>query len=79
MADFTLEDGREINFDLMKINVKEYRALFNKRQPEAEETATLAKVTGLDAKELVELPLLEWKRMTKAFILKCVQPLADPN
>ena len=59
MADITLADGREITFDLGTLTVKEYRALFDPKQTQADEDATMAKVTGLSADELQALPLLE--------------------
>jgi hypothetical protein len=79
MADITLADGRTIEFDLGKLTIKEYRALFDPAQPDAEEYAVLAKVTGLGADEIGDLPLLEWKRLYRAFMTACAQPLADPN
>jgi len=79
MDKITLADGRTIEFDLGALSIKEYRAMFNPAQPEAEEYATLAKVTGLGVEEIENLPLLEWKRVYRAFITACAQPLADPN
>ena len=79
MPDVTLGDGREIVFDLRRLTIKEYRALFQPDQPDAEEYATLAKVTGLSADEIANLPLLEWKRLYLAFMSACAQPLTDPN
>jgi len=79
MADITLADGRDITFDLGKLTIKEYRALFDPQQPDADEYTTLAKVTGLGAQEIGDLPLLEWKRLYRAFMTACAQPLADPN
>jgi hypothetical protein len=79
MADITLADGREITFDLGTLTVKEYRALFDPKQSQADEDATMAKVTGLSTDELQALPLLEWKRVYRRFLTVCAQPLADPN
>ncbi len=79
MADITLADGREITFDLGQLTVKEYRALFDPKQSQADEDATLAKVTGLGIEGVVDLPLQEWKRIYRAFLTACAQPLADPN
>ena len=79
MADVTLSDGREITFDLNAISIKEYRALFDSGQPDEDEYRSLAKVTGLGAKEIGDLPFLEWRKLYRAFLEKCAQPLADPN
>lgn len=72
-------DGHEVEFDLSKLTIKEYRALFDPSQPHAEEYATLAKVTGLKAEDIEKLPLLEWRKFYKAFLEACSQPLDDPN
>jgi hypothetical protein len=79
MADYVTEDGRAINFDLNKISIREYRALFDRNQPDDDEYRTLAKVTGISAKEIGDLPFLEWRRLYLAFIERCAQPLSDPN
>lgn len=79
MADIILEDGREIDFDLKALTLKEYRALFDVSQSDEDEFATLAKVSGLAADEIGELSLYEWKRFYRCFLDKCRQPLADPN
>jgi hypothetical protein len=79
-ADFTLSDGREITFDLDVISVKEWRALLNPSQPDAEEDATIAKVAGLKAEDIESLSYREWRRLAKAFFAKASDPhLTDPN
>ena len=78
MDKFTLADGREITFDLGQLSIKEYRALFDPAQPEADEYATLANVTGLGVSEIEDLSLLEWKRLYRAFMTACAQPLSNP-
>ena len=57
MANVTLSDGREIEFDLSKMTIREYRALFDAGQPEEDEYKTLAKVSGLSEDEIGDLPL----------------------
>ena len=79
MSDITLSDGREITFDLNKITIKEYRALFRVEQPDEEEYASLAKVSGLTAEEVANLGFKDWRRFARAFFEKASQPLADPN
>jgi hypothetical protein len=79
MADVTLSDGREIDFDLTRITVREYRALFDPKQPQADEDAAIVKVCGLTPDEYLELSLLDQKVLFKAFIRKAREPLADPN
>ena len=79
MADFEFADGREIDFDLSKISIREYKALFDRDQSDEDEYATLAKVSGVKPDDVEEMPLDDWKRFYKAFITKATTPLADPN
>ena len=79
MADVTLSDGREITFDLNKISIKEYRALFTVEQPDDEEYATLAKAAGIKTEEVATLGFEDWRRFGAAFFAKAREPLADPN
>jgi hypothetical protein len=79
MPDFTLENGRDITFDLSKMSVKEYRRLFDKEQTQAEEDETLARVCGLTVDEYLAIPYPEWRSLTIAFFGAARRPLADPN
>ena len=79
MADFEFTDGREIDFDLSKISIREYKALFDRDQSDEDEYATLAKVSGVKPDDVEEMPLDDWKRFYKAFITKATTPLDDPN
>ncbi len=79
MADFEFADGREIDFDLSKISIREYKALFDRDQSDEDEYATLAKVSGVKPGDVEEMPLDDWKRFYKTFITKATTPLEDPN
>ncbi|MCG3143640.1 MAG: hypothetical protein LC124_00700 [Ignavibacteriales bacterium] len=79
MADVTLSDGREITFDLTRISLREYRAIFDNAQPQTEEDATLAKVCGMTVDEYLDLSYLEWRRLMTAFFEAARKPLASPN
>lgn len=80
IPDFVLKDGREVFFDIDAITIKEYRALLKPTQTDEEETATLAKVSGLKPEDIDGFKLGEWKRFTRAFFAKANDPsLSDPN
>lgn len=66
-----LSDGRTLNIDLTKITIGEYRALFNREQDQGEEDATIGKVVGLTAVEVVDLPFPDYRALTKAFFKAC--------
>jgi len=79
MADVILSDGREINFDLSRITIREYRRLFDREQSEDEEFATLAKAAGISEEDVANLSYTDWRRFGQAFFAKAREPLADPN
>ena len=78
MADYTTSDGRELNFDLNRVTIKEYRELFKSEDPNAEDQV-YAKAAGVDVEELQTLGVEDYRRMVKAFFDKARQPLNDPN
>jgi len=79
MSDITLSSGKEITFDLTRMTVREYRALFDKSQGQDEEDTTLARVCGLTVEEYLDIPYPEWKQLTVAFFHAVRMPLANPN
>jgi len=74
---YTLTDGREVDINLEAVTVKEYRAMFDPRQPQADEDATICKITGLTLDELTALSVLDYKRLYQAIIKQAREPL--PN
>ena len=74
-----LSDGREIEIDLYKLTLEEYRALFNTAQKPEDEDVILARVFGLDVEDYRKLPYPDWRRLTVAFFDAARNPLASPN
>ena len=79
MADITLSTGREIEFDLSKISLREYRSLFGTKLPTSEEDELITRVAGLTLDEYQDLPMPDYKRIIKGLVKKVREPLADPN
>jgi hypothetical protein len=79
MSDLKLSDGRELDIDLYKITIKEWRALLNPEQDEAEEYRILGKVVGLKAADIEKLPYMDFRRLGNKVAEKASAPLADPN
>lgn len=80
MADITLSNGREITFDLKGVSLREYRALFDRKQPQSVEDETIAKVSGLTVEEYLDLTLEDSKRLVWSFIARARKPIGnDPN
>ena len=72
-----LADGREVTPDLSLITIREYRAIFNPKQPQADEDATLAKVFGISVDELNDQNVPTFKRLFAAFLEAAKQPVED--
>ena len=73
------DDVKEIQFDLSKLTVKEYRLLFDKTTGRDYEEELICKVTGLELDDLANLSLLDYKRVFQGFIKAARDPLSDPN
>ncbi len=79
VAKVILSDGREVKYDLTKITISEYRALFDKNQAAEEEDTILARVVGMELDEFQALPLPDWRLVVENFFVRAREPLTDPN
>ena len=79
MPDLVLKDGREIEIDLYEISIGEWRALLRPEQSDEDEYATLAKICGLKAKDIEDLPYPEFRLLVQAITTKAANPVSDPN
>lgn len=78
MADITI-GGREVTFDLEKISRKEFRSMITMEGSPKADDEIIARVAGVELKFIEDLPILDYKRLIKAFFKKTQEPLADPN
>ena len=79
MPDLVLKDGREIEIDLYEISIGEWRALLRPDQSDEDEYVTLAKITGLTAKEVEDIKQPDYKLLIQSVIKKAANPVSDPN
>ncbi len=79
MADFTVSDGREIDIDLSKLTIKEWKSLFDPAQPDEDEFALIARVTGWEVKELENIKQPDYRLLMTAIVARSVNPVSDPN
>lgn len=77
--DITLSDGREIYMDLNAVTIKEWRAMFDKDQPEETGDEILGRVCHLTLDEIQALGALDFRRMSARMFEKFRTPLADPT
>lgn len=76
----TLSDGRQIKADMTKITIREYRQLFAPDTGQEIEDGMIARVYGLDVKELLDLPYPDYRLLLKGFFDAARDPVAaDPN
>lgn len=75
----TCPSGRVLEFDLNRVTVREFRALFVPEQAQAEEDTTLAKAFGLTAEELLDLSQPDYRQVVKTFFEAAKAPLDDPK
>ena len=55
----------EYSYDFSKISIKEYRSLFDPKQPNSEEYEIMARCAGLEPIEVENMPFDEWRRFSK--------------
>lgn len=77
--DVVLSDGTEINFDLLKLSLEDYRIMVNPQSSNEDEDAILEAVAGLEPGSLVKLPIPDWRRLVTKLYKKIGEPLEDPN
>ena len=79
MADFTLSDGRDVDIDLSKLTIKEWKSLFNPAQPDEDEFALIARVTGWEVKEIENILQPDYQKLMVALYARAQNPVSDPN
>lgn len=79
MSDYVLPDGKEINFDLSKMNYGQWLGMFDPKESDERSDETLVRVAGIKMDELKKLSFIEYKKLFQAFLKKTREPLNDPN
>jgi hypothetical protein len=72
-----LKDGREVEADLSRMTIGEYRSLLNPEQSEAEGDAIVARVFGLDPAEMAGLPYTDFRVLSEELFERIRKP--SPN
>lgn len=79
MADVILSDGREITFDLNLITMREYRGLFDRKEPKEVSDAKIAKCAGLDPDEFTNMGFVDWHKVSDGFFRAAKEAANNPN
>jgi hypothetical protein len=74
-----LHDGRELEIDLHRITIGEWRELFEPATEYQREDEIIGKVVGLAADEIVGLSRLDYQDVMRAVIKASQRPLDDPK
>jgi hypothetical protein len=61
------------------MSLREYRGLFDRKQPQEQEDRIISKISGLTLDEYLDLPQPDWRRLLTTFFKKAREPLADPS
>lgn len=77
--DVALSNGREIDIDLHKITVKEWRDLVSDKGDQEQEDELTARICGLTVDEMLNLPQPDYRKLLQAIVRKAREPLADPS
>lgn len=64
----TLADGRNITIDLNKITLREWKNLFDPKQPDEDEDATFAKIAGISLDEYLLLGFADARTITSGVV-----------
>lgn len=67
----------QYHFDFSLITIKEYRQLFGGSLSQDKEDELVAKVAGMTADELQNMPVPEYRRFLKAFATAAAAPVDE--
>ena len=79
MANFPVSGKPIPEINLREITVSEWRSLFDNTQPEHEGDNIIAKVSGMDVKDVRSLKLYDYRALVSAVIDKAGKPLDDAD
>jgi hypothetical protein len=71
--------GKRIDIDMSKISIREWRALLDVKQPDEEEFATIAKITGMDPEDVANMPQPDFVLLGRHISMVAANPVSDPN
>lgn len=75
-----LSDGRPITFDLYAVTHREYINFVSGKLSNDEDELFIARVTGLEVKDVQSLPLMDWKKIISGLYEAVRAPVeADPK
>ncbi len=80
MADFVLQNGKEITFNFRKITHKQWKGIFYREESEEETEVTLSRLYGISKDEIDNLDYIEYQQLFQAMLDKSKDPLqTSPN
>lgn len=72
-----LLDGQELNVDLSKITIKEYRLMYDLEHSAEDSDVILGKTVGLTGKEVGKLSFPDYKALNLEVRALALQPVSD--
>ena len=77
--DFVLKSGKEITFNLDELSHADWVGLINPKQSKKKEEEIFSRVFGLTVEEIGKLTEVEYRQLSKALVVRVVNPFTDPN
>jgi hypothetical protein len=79
MSDPKSLDVSDVNIDLSKLTIKEWRSLRDPAQPVAEEFALIARVIGWEIEDVENIKQPDYQLLITALVARSINPISDPN
>ena len=77
--DVTLSDGRTVVFDFNAVTIREWRSLFDTKQPDDEEYRIVGKMIGLEMEEIAAFGFQDWTKVIKTMRAKARELNTNPT
>jgi preprotein translocase subunit Sss1 len=78
-ATVKLYSGEEIEVDMMKISIQEWKSVIKVGVPDEEEYKIISKVTGLELDKISKLPQPDYKLIVDLFVKLGTQQVTNPT
>jgi len=79
MGDVILKDGRAVSINVSEMTVAEWRKFATPSGTVKDEDAVISKCSGLTPEEIAAMPFQDFRKVVRAIVKACQEPLSDPN
>lgn len=79
MKEVTLSTKETLTIDTNRVSIKEFRSLFDAKQPDEDEYAIIGKIIGKTGEQVGEFGQRDYRLVLDAVIKAAGEPLTDPT